>query len=797
MGNAGSEEKAPAAGAESQAVRKQRKAGKKEGEGGNKRLLDYYTVGEMLGQGTFGVVYACKPKGQDRECAVKMVDKVETPVDKIKEEADFLRKMNHPCVIKCYDVIYEKCFVCIVMDRLKGGDLILGMQAYWKSTGRIPFSISSRIANQMGSSVEYLHSQWMIHRDIKGDNYLTDRKDITDPECRVVLTDFGTGMQMTPNERLHEKCGTKLYWSPEFFKMDYGLKVDVWAMGVVVYGLLCGRFPFRNEQEANKKQLNFSSDTPPEAQELAQGMLAKQEDKRLSAKELMNTKFILSGRTGVAKDIAEADVKADVKDAAPSSETGEAQMKEFGADTGVKERRLELVDRLMNAGARVTKAAGNTGASKDQENHWWKDTFDIVDRKNGNATVKYEWWSEDKVASLLEDSKAEANQTRKISGTGQTGFNKASEAVVEKQLQDCGIDTKKFGVGEAKTLKQMAEEVQSGAAVLMLDATEHKKLVRVVDVILLRICAPGSTDKFLIETGEKFADGRTRNIHRLPGTKKDPHENTKMTAERIVSAMELEGCTVSLDFTNKEEFEDEDESPSYPGVCTVYRKEIVHGTLKCPAGIDPARFESTYEWSKQDAHGVTKYFRWLEQSQCDEQGIVYKVPAEEIETSALVQAPIGLNVEDLTNYLTEYKVDIAKFGEGHAKSLEDFSAELLKGESSLCHSNDGSIIRVVDVVLLKLVNSENGKVLVQASQTHGDGSVVTLNRFPGTKRRPDENQFLTARTIVQRHLKINNNHVTCSAKDVQDVEEEKPSLAYPGLRTVYRKRIVKASLSKD
>merc|ERR1712187_462875 len=99
--------------------------------GGNKRLLDYYNVGEMLGQGAFGIVYACKPIGQEKDCAVKMVDKVETPVDKIREEADMLQRMDNDNVIRCYDVIYEKCFVCIVMDRLRGGDLIVGMQTHW------------------------------------------------------------------------------------------------------------------------------------------------------------------------------------------------------------------------------------------------------------------------------------------------------------------------------------------------------------------------------------------------------------------------------------------------------------------------------------------------------------------------------------------------------------------------------------------------------------------------------------------------------------------------------------------
>jgi len=334
--------------------------------------------------------------------------------------------------------------------------------------------------------------------------------------------------------------------------------------------------------------------------------------------------------------------------------------------------------------------------------------------------------------------------------------------------------------------------------VLMLDATEHKKLVRVVDVVLLRICAPDDSSRYLVEVKEQYPDGRIRTTNRLPGTKKDPHENTKQVAERIIATqIDLQGAKVVIDWDSKEVFEEEDISPSYPGVCCVYRKEIVEAHLQAAPGMGADRFESTAVWSKQDDTGNKKFFNWLDKDQCKKDSIQFEKPQEEDETSALVQAPIGLNEEDLTVYLKTYRVDIEQFGVGKAKTLQEFSSELLKGESSLCHGTDGQIIRVVDVVLLKLKNAQNGKYLVQAAQTYPDGTNVTLNRLPGTKRRPDENQFLTARTIVQRQLKINDNHVTCAAHDVQSVEEEKTSNAYPSIRTVYRKRIINAVLSKD
>jgi len=741
-------------------------------------LLDTYNVGEMLGQGAFGIVYACKPIGKDSDCAVKMVDKVETPVDKIKEEAEMLQRMNHPNVIKCHDVIYEKCFVCIVMDRLRGGDLIVGMQAHWKSKGKIPVMSTVHISAQMASSIHYLHQMSIIHRDVKGDNYLCDRADIVDPQCKVVLTDFGTSVPCQASERLREKCGTKLYWSPEFYKLDYSLKVDIWAMGVVVYGLLNGKFPFRDEKDISTKTVTVPKGTPQECMDFVLSILEKKEEKRADSAKVMADPWI-AGKV-VAPTAGQG---GDQEEWKPDEEA----FKEGGANQGIADRRHELVERMQEGNVKKPK-----GANKPEE-HYWKEWFSIVDRHAKNSTLKYEWWSHHKVdeAGIL------SLEGAKAVNDGAVGANAGSADLIGQQLRDHNIDTTKFGQGSAKSLQQMATEVQSGSTVLMLDAAHHKKLVRVVDVVLLRICPPGCKTKFLVETGEKFPDGRQRNILRLPGTKKEPHHNSKQTAEKIATEMlNLGGAKITFDFTQKEIFEEQEESPSYPGVQTVYRKEVIEGTLAGdPKNYIGSNFKGAKDWFHQDKTGNTKYFAWMTDKALDQKSVKYKAPAEGEDVSGLVQAPIGLEVEELKAYFQKNNVDISKFGVGQAKTLKDISAELIKGESSLMQDAEG-VIRVVDVVVIKLIHSVTGSILVQTEQTFPDGTKVHLKRLPGAKRRPDENQFLTARRILKRQLKVEENHVTLEDKGVQVAEEEKESLAYPGLRTVYRKRIITATLAK-
>merc|ERR1712151_1353505 len=86
-----------------------------------------------------------------------------------------------------------------------------------------------------------------------------------------------------------------------------------------------------------------------------------------------------------------------------------------------------------------------------------------------------------------------------------------------------------------------------------------------------------------------------------------------------------------------------------------------------------------------------------------------------------------------------------------------------------------------------------GEILIQTEQIDSHGRRARLDRLPGAKCRPDENQFLSARRILRRQLDIDENLVKL-ARQVAIIEEVKPSPAYPGLKTVYRKRMIRAEL---
>lgn len=159
-------------------------------------------------------------------------------------------------------------------------------------------------------------------------------------------------------------------------------------------------------------------------------------------------------------------------------------------------------------------------------------------------------------------------------------------------------------------------------------------------------------------------------------------------------------------------------------------------------------------------------------------------------------APIGMKENQLAEFLGAHNVDIDQYGKNQSKTLKEFSTELIKGESSLIEEASGEVIRVVDLVIIKIVNSFAGDLLVQSEQTSPDGAKTVLNRLPGAKKRPDESQFLTARRILRKQLKIDENQVRLDAANCEYFEEERSAPGFPGVRTVYRKRLITAELTK-
>lgn len=109
-----------------------------------------------------------------------MVDKVEMPEADIKREVDLQCLLRHPNLVRVHEVYFERCFVCIVMDIFRGGDLIECLEDIWDVGGTVDATSVAHLHRQMAAAIDFLHSRHVVHRDVKGDNFMLDRIDIKD-----------------------------------------------------------------------------------------------------------------------------------------------------------------------------------------------------------------------------------------------------------------------------------------------------------------------------------------------------------------------------------------------------------------------------------------------------------------------------------------------------------------------------------------------------------------------------------------------------------------------------------------
>jgi len=331
----------------------------------------------------------------------------------------------------------------------------------------------------------------------------------------------------------------------------------------------------------------------------------------------------------------------------------------------------------------------------------------------------------------------------------------------------------------------------------MLDATAHRKLVRVVDILVLRLYSSDTKSRLVVETALSPEDGRKYETFRLPGQIKAPHDNLRKSCERLLETLNLKLEHVSIDLEHTERNEEEYESASYPGLLTFYNKDIIEGVVNISAmrieELSKIGLPDLNEWTSKDRRWGTKFNQWMTKDEALTKNVMLESLGLEADASTLVNAPIGLNEQDLRDRLVAAGIDVNQFGTKGTRTLKDFSQELHRGEASLQENEKGELVRTVNVVIIVMTDRKTGRTLVQTKQVSSGGDGKENSRLPGNKCRPDENHFICARKIIRRELEIDDSAVNFN-EDAQFVEEEQASLNYPGIKTIYRKFLIRAEL---
>uniref|UniRef100_A0A4W4FY41 Serine/threonine-protein kinase DCLK2 n=1 Tax=Electrophorus electricus TaxID=8005 RepID=A0A4W4FY41_ELEEL len=205
-------------------------------------ILEKYKVGKVIGDGNFAVVKECTERSTGKEFALKIIDKNKCRGKEhlIENEVAVLRRVKHPNIIMLVEEADTSSELYLVMELVKGGDLFDAITSSMKYTEKD----ASSMVHNLAAALKYLHGMSIVHRDIKPENLLVCES--PDGTKALKLGDFG--LATVVDGPLHTVCGTPTYVAPEIIaELGYGLKVDIWAAGVITYILLCGFPPFRSE----------------------------------------------------------------------------------------------------------------------------------------------------------------------------------------------------------------------------------------------------------------------------------------------------------------------------------------------------------------------------------------------------------------------------------------------------------------------------------------------------------------------------------------------------------------------
>ena len=282
--------------------------------------INFYLYGRQIGQGAFGKVNLGLNVLTGRVVAIKSFkksseEKFKSNMKKVLYETNLMKNLNHPNITKILEVFNDEEYMLIIMEYINGGNLF----SFVKKRRKLSEKTAKFLFRQIILGIRHIHSKNIVHRDIKLENILIDLNN------NVKICDFGIGKVLKSyDELLYDKCGTPMYMAPEIFlnnKRGYnGFPADIWSSGITLYIMLSGALPFNVNNKSNdelslkgiKKKdhsdlqyqiINFRpkkiKNISKEANDLLNGLLNKNPEKRLTCEEILNHPWLQNNNSEI------------------------------------------------------------------------------------------------------------------------------------------------------------------------------------------------------------------------------------------------------------------------------------------------------------------------------------------------------------------------------------------------------------------------------------------------------------------------------------------------------------------
>lgn len=217
--------------------------------------LKDFVLGESLGHGAYAKVNEALHIPTNTSLAIKTYDRARLKkphqVTRVLREIAIMKKLEHPYIVKLYDSKETEHYIHLMIEHIKGCSLFTYLKQRYNR--RLAEPEAKRIIYQLISAVDYLHGMNIAHKDIKLENVLLDERG------NVKLIDFGFAMKFRETMICNVYCGTPSYMAPEILsKTEHlGTAPDIWAIGVILYTLLAGAFPFKADKDRKQHLQNI------------------------------------------------------------------------------------------------------------------------------------------------------------------------------------------------------------------------------------------------------------------------------------------------------------------------------------------------------------------------------------------------------------------------------------------------------------------------------------------------------------------------------------------------------------